>query len=132
MTLIQGIRVVSDGLRSLDLNAIANPTFDLDSLSTTLGVFAVANRELIKILRRKPDSSFMPYTPPFQTTVPANPKYSGGSTYSKDSWTSADSNDEHYTHTFAYQFINASFLAIENRLGPPSWLQARYRRLLPV
>ena len=132
--LIQGMAAVSNEIRTLNLNAIATPTFDLDSLSShTLAVFAVANRELIKILQRKSDvSSSGPSTPQFRTTVPANPNYSGGSAGSKDSWTSGDSKDEHYTHTFAYQFINASFLAIQHRLGRMSWLQNRYQQLFPV
>ena len=97
-------------------------------MSMVLGSFVSANKELIKILRRRENPPPQPHTPPNRTTVPANPNYSGGSTdsassgSSSDSWSSADSRPEHFTHQFVYQFINASQQAVEAQLGRIPWL----------
>jgi hypothetical protein len=124
-----GVKTISDGIEALDLKAIADKTFNLDamswvmgSLSWVMGSFVTANEELIKILRRRETSPLDPCTPPNQTTVPSNPKYSGGSIESADSWTSSDSRAEHFTHQFVYQFVNASLQAIQRQLGKISWL----------
>jgi hypothetical protein len=124
-----GTNAISDGIEALDLKAIADKTFDLESLSLSMGslglvmvLFVTANEELIKILRRRETSPLDPRTPPDQTTVPPNPKYSGESIESADSWTSSDSRAEHFTHQFVYQFTNASLQAIQRQLGKISWL----------
>jgi hypothetical protein len=132
-----GVKTISDGLESLDLKAIANQTLDLESLSLSMGSlgfvmvpFVTANEELIKILRRRETSHLDPRTPPTQTTVPANPKYSGESTESTDSWSSSDSRPEHFTHLFAYQFVNASRRAVQKQLGKIPWLKESCNELI--
>jgi hypothetical protein len=127
-----GVKTISDGIEALDLKAIADKTFDLDamslvmgSLSWVMGSFVTANEELIKILRRRETSPLDPRTPPNRTTVPPNPKYSGESIESVDSWTSSDSRAEHFTHQFVYQFVNASLQSVQRQLGKISWLSSK-------
>jgi hypothetical protein len=92
--------------------------------------FVMANQELIKILRRREASSLETRTPPNKTTIPANPKFSAESTASSDSWSSSDSRAEHFTHQFAYQFINASLLSVKTCIGNIPWLQQSCNELI--
>jgi hypothetical protein len=125
-----GINAISDGIEALDLQAIADQTLDLDTLNLVMGSFVTANEELSKILRRREASSLEPRTPPNRTTVPANPKYSGESTESANSWSSSDSRAEHFTHQFAYQFINASRRVVQRQLGKIHWLTENCNELI--
>jgi hypothetical protein len=112
------------------LKAIADNTVDFDTLGLVMGSFVTSNEELVKILRRREASLLEPRTPPNQTTVPTNPKYSGESIESADSWSSSDSRPEHFTHLFAYQFVNASRHAIKKQLGKISWLRESCNELI--
>jgi hypothetical protein len=132
-----GVSTISDGIDALDLKAIANKTLDLDtlslmmgSLSLVMGSFVTANRELLKIIQRREASTLEPRTPPAQTTIPSNPNFSGESTDSSNSWSSSDSKAEHFTHQFAYQFINASLIAVEKQLGTIPWLKESCNELI--
>jgi hypothetical protein len=111
------------------LKAIADNTVDFDTLGP-MGSFVTANEELVKILRRREASPLEPRTPPNQTTVPTNPQYSGESTESADSWSSSDSRPEHFTHQFAYQFVNASRQAIKKQLWKIPWLRGSCNELI--
>ena len=121
--------MISDGIEGLDFNAIANQTVDADSLSAVTSWFVIVNQELVKVLKRRENLPLEQRTPPNQTTIPANPKFSGDSTGSSNSWSSSDSNPEHFTHLFAYQFINASLLAVQKYLGKIPWLEEKCNTL---
>jgi hypothetical protein len=125
-----GVNVISDGIEGLDFNAIANQTVDPDTLSLALGSFVIANEELVKILRRRESLPLEQRTPPNQTTIPADPKFSGESTDSSNSWSSSDSNPEHFTHLFAYQFINASLVAVRKYFGKIPWLEEKCNTII--
>ena len=115
-------------IASLDLNAVANYTFDLDSVGTLMGGFVLANEELVKLLwkRSRPSKSTF-RTPPGQTTVPANPDYSGGST------SSSDSKPEKYTQNFTLSFFNATLRAVRRFLMPQLfWLKEDHRDLITM
>jgi hypothetical protein len=122
--------MISDGIEVLDLKAIADNTVDIDLLPSSMVPFVTANEELVKILRRRETSPLDPRTPPNQTTVPANPKYSGESIESADSWSSSDSRAEHFTHLFAYQFVNASKRAVKKQLWKIPWLKESCNELI--
>ena len=117
-----GVKTISEGIETFDLKAAAENTVDIDTLPASMVPFVTANEELIKILRRRETPSLQPCTPPNQTTVPANPKYSGNSIESAESWSSSDSRAEHFTHLFGYQFINASRRAVGRQLQKIPWL----------
>jgi hypothetical protein len=125
-----GVKTISDGIKMLDLKAVADKTVDIDMIPSLMVPFVTANNQLIKILRRRETSPLDPHTPPNQTTVPLNPKYSGESIESSDSWTSSDSRAQHFTHQFVYQFVDASLEAIQKQLGKISWLKESCNELI--
>jgi len=117
-----GVQIVSEAMKTFDLKAAVDQPVDIDNFPAVMVPFVTANEELIKILRSRQTPSLQPCTPPNQTTVPANPKYSGDSIGSADSWSSSDSREEHFTHQFAYQFITASRRAVGKQLREIPWL----------
>jgi len=116
-----GVKTIAECIESFDLGAGVDRNVDIDTVPGSAVPFVTANEELVKILRRKSPPSGL-CTPPHQTTVPANPKYSGDSVGSASSWSSSDSREEHFTHQFAYQFVNASRRAVGRQLQEIPWL----------
>jgi hypothetical protein len=90
----------------------------------------LANQELIKILQRHKNLPLQQHTPPNQTTIPTNSKFSRESTDSINSRSSSNSNAEHFTHLFAYQFINAFLLVVQKYFGKISWLDEKYNTMM--
>jgi hypothetical protein len=125
-----GVKTISDGIEKLNLKAIEDQSLDLDSLNAVMGNFVTANEELVKILQRRKNKPLESQTPPNQATTPSNPRFSGESTDSTDSWSSTDSKPEHFTHLFAYQFINASLLAMKKEFGSIPWLKESFKKLI--
>ena len=117
-----GLKTITECIESFDIGARADRKIDIDTVPGSVVPFVTANEELIKILRRRESPPLGPCTPPHQTTVPADPKYSGDSVESASSWSSSDSREEHFTHQFAYQFVNASRRAVERQLQEIPWL----------
>jgi hypothetical protein len=114
----------------VDMDAIKNNTLNLEDVTSWPALrFERTYMALMNVLY-KPTSSAKPiqqsnitFTPPNQTTVPADPKFSKGSIISTGSTSSAASKAEHFTEKFAEAFIEASFQSISRQLGENiSWL----------
>jgi hypothetical protein len=126
----------------VDMNAIKNNTLNLENVTSWPALrFERTYRALINVLY-KPTSSAKPiiqpsniaFTPPNQTTVPADPNFSKESTISTGSTSSAASKAEHFTEKFADAFIEASFESISRQLGENiPWLDPRrqFRLIFP-
>jgi len=105
--------MIKDGIEALDMGAIKNETLDFEDLNSWPALlFVRAYDSLMNVLYKpvpsaKPTSlpSNAPYTPPNQTTIPANPNFSKESTLSTTSTSSAASKAEHFTEKFADAFI---------------------------
>ena len=119
--------MIKQGIQALDMNAIKNDTLDFEDLKSWPALlFVRAYDSLMNVLYKPipstPTPSNAPFTPPNQTTIPANPNFSKESSLSAASGSSAASKAEHFTQKFADAFIEASFKAIQRSLDGLSWL----------
>ena len=117
--------VISNGISALDLKAISDRTFDLDSVNPTMVLFASANDELATLIQRRELPLLQSVTPPNHTMVPVNPKFSGESTASDESGVSAESKAENHTDEFANRFVEASIESVRRQLGEISWIDSK-------
>jgi hypothetical protein len=115
----KGTTFIARLIEGFDMNAIASGQVDfavyqgLDLNDVVLiGNFASATAQLAKILQRRPIAQKgRRSSTPVQPTFPQDPDYSGGSTESKnsnDSAGSTDSKPEHFTHQYAFQFVDVT------------------------
>lgn len=129
-------------ISKIDISAIANKTFHPPD--STLGNFAFAIRELLPLLEKKSHSSAKPQNPPRPTTpVPSNfnyesrgsrkghphPNLSGSSISSGGSWKSGRSDSEIISQLFAYEFLKAALVAVENQLDTTPWIHEDLQQL---
>lgn len=133
-----GIDAISNGINELDMEAIRAKTFNFEEATSWPALlFKSAYSALVRVLEKRSISEVIsadlpfhtPFTPPNQTTTPANPTFSADSNAtvaSTVSTSSRESKAEHFTERFAHAFIEASLLALENQIGPHiPWLHPR-------
>lgn len=112
------------------MSAIKNDTLDFEDLNSWPALlFVRAYKSLMNVLYKStpsskptPDPSTAPFTPPNQTSVPADPNFSKESALSADSASSAASKAEHFTEKFIDAFVEASFESVRRYLGGLPWL----------
>ena len=126
IALTKGIENISRQISSLDMVKVANLSVDLEELN--LAYFGIAYQALITLLEKRqaktPAADFQ--TPPGQTTIPANPNFSG------ESGSSAESKPEYFPHTFADRFIGACYLAVQRQIGGLTWMHQQCRPQLSI
>lgn len=114
------------------MEAIKKKTLNLEDVTTWPALrFERTYRALMNVLYKPTSSatqslppSSAAYTPPNQTTIPANPNLSKEST---GSTSSAASKAERFTEKFADGFIEASFESVSQQLGEDiPWLDPRH------
>jgi hypothetical protein len=117
-----------------DMDAIKNNSLNLEDVTSWPALRFERTYKALIIVIYKPTSyakptvqpSNNPFTPPNQTTAPADPKFSKESAISIGSMSSAASKAEYFTEKFADAFIEASFESISRQLGEKiSWLDPR-------
>jgi hypothetical protein len=118
------IAVVKD---SKDGNAITSMLDRLD-----LGRFDTMYLSLETLFKRLRPAKQKPMfsTPPQQTTVPANPIYSGGSMNSADTSSSTESKPELYAQDVAKDFVKATYVSIRRWLVGMEWANPEARLYL--
>jgi len=115
-------------MRDLDMNAVRSRKINYDAIQ--LGVFGIAYTALSSLMERRESFAQWEYqTPPHQTTVPADPNFSGGSVVSKSS---SDSKGEPYVQTFADRFIDSALTTLQPYLDDLDWIDPRYTPHLGV
>ena len=114
-----GIDNVANSINSIDMEDVKFGTFNFET--PQLGRFENAYDALVSVLEKRKSSSKRPrkpQTPPNQTTIPANPKFSGSSTESKG---------EPFVQKFADRFTDSSLGAVRSWLDNFSWIHNKYK-----
>lgn len=126
-----GVNEVCQGMEILDMEG-GKVQWRILQRSWPALAFATAYERLSSILERGQSSSSknalaMYATPPNQTTIPADPKYSNESERSLNTISSGDDEREHYTELFANDFVAASMTVFRLYVAETmSWLNPIY------
>ena len=93
---------------------------DLEKFEATYLALAT----LLARLRRSTQNMQIVFrTPPTQTTLPVNPKLSGGSHSSKSSNSSSESKGEPYAQSVAMKLLDATFITTARWTKPNEWVR---------